>query len=118
MPYVGVRTVLGRQGIGLPARVQDRFVNELGVETAFDLAELIEADLTSVGVGSSYAKLRAELSRKFGANLEGAPHERHKGTRPIHAATGAPSNFSGLLDYVVGAGGCGVDIVGLSVDGT
>ena len=44
--------------------------------------------------------------------------ERHKGTRPIHAATGAPSNFSGLLDYVVGAGGCGVDIVGLSVDGT
>ena len=43
MPYVGVRTVLGRQGIGLPARVQDRFVNELGVETAFDLAELTEA---------------------------------------------------------------------------
>ena len=137
MPYVGVRTVLGRQGIGLPARVQDRFVNELGVETAFDLAELTEADLTSVGVGSSYARLRAELSRKFGANLEGAPQElssgvlcelsaaaiewhdeRHKGTRPIHAATGAPSNFSGLLDYVVGAGGCGVDIVGLSVDGT
>ena len=58
MPYVGVRTILGRQGIGLPA------------------------------------------------------------PRPIHAATGAPSNFSGLLDYVVGAGGCGVDIVGLSVDGT
>ena len=56
--------------------------------------------------------------------VRGRPHhprwhdERHKGTRPIHAATGAPSNFSGLLDYVVGAGGCGVDIVGLSVDGT
>ena len=79
MPYVGVRTILGRQGIGLPARVQDRFVNELGVETAFDLAELTEADLTSVGVGSSYARLRAELSRKFGANLEGAPQERRRG---------------------------------------
>ena len=39
MPYVGVRTVLGRQGIGLPARVQDRFVNELGVETAYPVAE-------------------------------------------------------------------------------
>ena len=76
MPYVGVRTILGRQGIGLPARVQDRFVNELGVETAFDLAELTQADLTSVGVGSSYARLRAELSRKFGANLEGNPQER------------------------------------------
>ena len=86
MPYVGVRTVLGRQGIGLPARVQDRFVNELGVETAFDLAELTEADLTSVGVGSSYAKLRAELSRKFGANLEGAPQERRRTAKEKIAA--------------------------------
>ena len=86
MPYVGVRTILGRQGIGLPARVQDRFVNELGVETAFDLAELTQADLTSVGVGSSYAKLRAELSRKFGANLEGAPQERRRLAREKIAA--------------------------------
>ncbi len=86
MPYVGVRTILGRQGIGLPARVQDRFVNELGVETAFDLAELTQADLTSVGVGSSYAKLRAELSRKFGANLEGNAQERRRLAREKIAA--------------------------------
>ena len=79
MPYVGVRTILGRQGIGLPAP---------GVLCELSAAAIEWHD------------------------------ERHKGTRPIHAATGAPSNFSGLLDYVVGAGGCGVDIVGLSVDGT
>ena len=89
MPYVGVRTVLGRQGIGLPAQ---------------------------------FATLGRLLSSGVLCELSAAAiewhDERHKGTRPIHAATGAPSNFSGLLDYVVGAGGCGVDIVGLSVDGT
>lgn len=69
--------------------------------------------------------------------------ERTKGTRPIHAATGAPSNFSGLLNYAVGSSrqardgdggaakvggnsatggaglaGCGVNLVDLATDGT
>lgn len=55
--------------------------------------------------------------------------ERTKGTRPIHAATGAPYNFSDLLSYVVAsskhdtmglgaARGCRVDLLNLAVDGT
>jgi len=52
--------------------------------------------------------------------------ERHKGTRPIHAATGAPTNFSALLHYVLrnarqgesGPGACGVEVVDLQVDRT
>lgn len=48
--------------------------------------------------------------------------ERTKGTRPIFKATGAPSNFSSLLSYVVGAAAapkdCPVRLVDLSVDGT
>ena len=46
--------------------------------------------------------------------------ERYKGTAPIHASTGAPSNFSGLLAYVLAssAPGCGVSLAELAVDRT
>lgn len=50
--------------------------------------------------------------------------ERYKGTRPIHRATGAPSNFSGMLNFAVAssaAGGraeCPIHLVDLQVDRT
>ena len=55
--------------------------------------------------------------------------ERYKGTRPIHRATGAPSNFSGMLNFAVasanagapvggGVGECGIQLVDLQVDRT
>jgi hypothetical protein len=57
--------------------------------------------------------------------------ERYKGTQPIHAATGAPTNFSALLAYVVASSSgpldglapatpsaCGINLVDLQVDAT
>lgn len=47
--------------------------------------------------------------------------ERKKGTRPIHRASGAPTNFSALLSYMMDASrgtGCAVDVVDLSTEGT
>ena len=49
--------------------------------------------------------------------------ERYSGTTPIWRATGAPSNFSGLLAYVLATtagapGGCKVQLENLGVDRT
>ena len=48
--------------------------------------------------------------------------ERYSGTTPIWRATGAPTNFTGLLSYVIGSsrasGGCGIHLVDLKVEST
>ena len=76
--------------------------------------------------GSEFAVLSRLLSAGVLCRLDAAAiewhDERKKGTRPIHAATGAPTNFSALLAYVVdssrGRGGCKVELADLAVDGT
>ena len=87
--------------------------------------------------GSEFAVLSRLLSSGVLCQLDAIAIEWHderaKGTRPIHAATGAPTNFSALLSYAVASSrqpasgamsgaasgsGCAVDVVDLAVDGT
>jgi hypothetical protein len=87
--------------------------------------------------GSEFAVLSRLLSSGVLCQLDAIAIEWHderaKGTRPIHAATGAPTNFSGLLSYAVASSrqpalgnggaksvvpGCAVELVDLKVDGT
>jgi hypothetical protein len=91
--------------------------------------------------GSEFAVLSRLLSSGVLCQLDAIAIEWHderaKGTRPIHAATGAPTNFSALLSYTIassrqpglqtggamgdsaaGSRGCAVELVDLAVDGT
>lgn len=75
--------------------------------------------------GSEFTVLSRLLSSGVLCQLDAAAiewhDERYKGTRPIHQATGAPTNFSGLLSYVLASArgpDCGIDVADLAVDRT
>ena len=76
--------------------------------------------------GSEFAVLSRMLSSGVLCALDAAAvewhDERYSGTTPIHKATGAPSNFTGLLSYVISSsqrsGSCGINLVDLKVEST
>ena len=79
--------------------------------------------------GSEFRVLSRLLSSGVLCDLDAAAvewhDERYKGTVPIHRATGAPTNFSGMLAYAIAASsapeavdGCRINLLDLQVDRT
>lgn len=145
------RVVLSRKVPPPPAAITRGLGGEASLVQANGLGEGLSARGSVVMKmdieGSEFSVLSRMLTSGVLCSLDAAAIEWHdertKGTRPIHAATGAPSNFSGLLNYAVGSSrqardgdggatkvggnsatggaglaGCGVNLVDLATDGT
>ena len=112
-------TVLGRR---MPPPAPPRMLAEAETD---DEGVLTPSVVMKMDIeGSEFSVVSKLLSTGVLCSLDAAVvewhDERYKGTAPIHASTGAPSNFSGLLAYVLAssAPGCGVSLAELAVDRT